>query len=279
MSSRLPFRACVFLVGIVPFTSGCLSFHDYRSVGVLVRDAETKKPISGAEVSLSYPLASSPFAPFGSSGNTGKDGIIHLRAVPNEDTGLRLETTAKGYQPEDQRLSVEAVRKMAPAPWYEFGSARPADLVVELYAEPSFYVELVVPVGFRGLIKTSTDIDETVTCPIGERGFRYAVPTSGEVVIKGPARVLQIYAPAYRCKVADGTVLDSQMDSVKVGFRWLSASGASQFFVVGTELEYQHFLQDVPSEVVAPKSGSGGGGGKGGGRGGHRQSGGDTTSQ
>ena len=64
--------------------------------------------------------------------------------------------------------------------------------------------------------------------------------------------MLQIYAPAYRCKVADGTPLDSQMDSAKVGFRWLSSRGATQYFVVGTEVEYQHFLRDLPSEVMAP---------------------------
>ena len=169
MKSCLPLYAGAFLIGLAPLASGCMSFHDCRSVGVLVRDAETQKPIPGAEVSLSYPLASSPFAPFGSSGHTGKDGVIHLKAVPDEDSGLRMETAARGYLAEDQRLDVGAIKKMAPAPWYEFTSARPADLVVELYSEPSFYVELVVPVGFRGLIKTSPEIDEKTSCPIGER--------------------------------------------------------------------------------------------------------------
>jgi hypothetical protein len=75
-------RLAISLVFLLALAPGCQVLYRYRPLPVLVRDAETKKPIEGADVHLSYPLSRDSLAPFDSSERTDKDGIAHLRAAP-----------------------------------------------------------------------------------------------------------------------------------------------------------------------------------------------------
>jgi hypothetical protein len=54
---------------------GYLSMARSRPVAVLVRDAETKQPIRGAPVHVSYPLAENTLAPAEQTAITAEDGI------------------------------------------------------------------------------------------------------------------------------------------------------------------------------------------------------------
>ena len=45
-----------FLTLALALAPGCQALHPYRPVPVLVRDAETKEPIAGAQVRVSYPF-------------------------------------------------------------------------------------------------------------------------------------------------------------------------------------------------------------------------------
>lgn len=272
-SSHTTFLACpAFLVTIL---SGCQAFQDYRPVAVLVRDIETKTPITGAEVRISYLVASSPFTPYDSVGATGAAGIARLRAAPYGETDLRLDVAANGYLSESQKLKVIAIRHIEPAHWFEKTERRPVDFVVELYAEPEFSIEMVVPLGYRGLIKTEIEIDEGASLPPGQRCFRFEVPSSGNVVGNGPAQLARVLAPSYRAVYADGSPLDGRMDMTKVGCRWLKTEGSYQYFVVGTELEYHRFCQELlAAESREEKSSAGG---KGSGRSARRRRGNDST--
>jgi hypothetical protein len=219
---------------------------------VLVRDAETKKPIPNAEVHLSYPLTRDSLAPCNASAKTAEDGLVRLRAAPYGPYGVQMETTAPGYQPQDLEVSVAAIQEVSPAHLFEKVGLRPANFTVEMYAEPRFAVELVVPDGFHGLIKTESQIDENASCPSGQRCFRYEVPSSNTVLIKGPAILGRVSPSNYQARYAGGNLLGTKMDLVTVGFRWLKRDGKENYFVVGTQSEYDHFRRRLaPNEAGA----------------------------
>src|SRR5579883_2898056 len=113
---------------------GCL-FHVYRPVTVLVRDAETKKPIPGAEVDHSYITMLDPFAPLPSRDTTQADGTAHLVAAPY-DCLSTLTAEAKGYLRETYTVKGSDLRAVDPADWFKARDRRPITFVLEKYAEP-----------------------------------------------------------------------------------------------------------------------------------------------
>lgn len=230
---------------LLAWAPGCQVLYRYRPVAMLVRDAETKEPIAGAEVHLSYPLTRDSLAPFNSSERSGKDGIAHLRAAPFGDFGVRIEASAPGYLPEQQTISTEMIQKIEPARPFEAAERRPPEVVVEMYAEPRFTVELIVPDGYRGPIKTELQVQDDVSVPPGQRCFRYEV-RDGFVQIKGPDVLRRIPALDYRARYAGGTPLTDEMTLSKVGFRWLRRQGKEDCFVVGTQPEYDMQRRTLP---------------------------------
>jgi hypothetical protein len=243
-------RYLPFLVCLLAFMAGCQVLYRYRPVPVLVRDAETKKPIADAEVHLSYPLSRDSLAPFDSSERTGPDGIAHLRAAPYGDFGVRLDASAPGYMAEQQNISTEKIQKIEPAHFFETAERRPPECVVEMYAEPRFTVELIVPAGYRGLIKAEVQIQDDIPVPPGQRCFRYEV-ADGFVQVKGPGVLRRIPPPEYHARYADGTPLANEMTLLKVGFRWLRGEGKEHYFVVGTQPEYDMQRRYAPAEQVS----------------------------
>jgi hypothetical protein len=239
-------RYAMSLVFLLTFASGCQVLYRYRPVPVLVRDAETKKPIADAEVHLSYPLSRDSLAPFDSSERTEADGIAHLRAAPYGDFGVRVDASAPGYLSEQMNLSTESIQHIEPAhPFEETGRRRP--VVVEMYHEPRFTVELVVPTGYRGVIKAEVDMQNEDAAPTGQRCFRYEV-VDGFVKIKGPGVLRRVYPADYRACYADGTPLSGEMTLLKVGFRWLRGNGNEQYFFVGTQPEYDMQRRFAPED-------------------------------
>jgi hypothetical protein len=222
---------------------GCQACYPYRQVSVLVRDAETKKPIAGAEVQISYLLAESSFAPWNSSGNTGENGKVQLRAAPYGELGVEVETLAAGYLKEDKTLPVAAVKAAEPAHFWESSDRHPLAVVVEMYAEPRPVVELVVPTGYRGQIKVAIQVlDEAADHP-GQRSFTYTVSPSGVVDITGPPLLRHVFAPDFRARYADGTPLNRHPDKEgEVGFWWLRSESSYLCFLVGTQSECNEVL-------------------------------------
>lgn len=241
-------RNLVFLLLLFPFAAGCQVMYRYRPLPVLVRDAETKQPLAEAEVHLSYPLSRDSLAPFDSSEKSGADGIAHLRAAPYGDYGVRVEASAKGYLAEQQTISSESIQEMQPPHLFEAVEKRKPELVVEMYAEPQFGVELIVPSGYRGRIKAQVEIHDEMPLPTGQRCLRYNV-VNGSVLVKGPGVVLRrVYPSDYRAVYADGTPLSGEMSLTKVGFRWLSTEHDLQYFLIGTKSEYDMQRRMAPDE-------------------------------
>jgi hypothetical protein len=111
---------------------------------------------------------------------TGDDGITQLQAAQEKDG---FQANAPGYMLEEKSLAVppvEPARLFGPA-------APPAQIVVDMYAGPDPTVELVLPVGYRGLVRTKVHILDDLPGPPGQRLFRYETPESGVVQVTGSA--------------------------------------------------------------------------------------------
>lgn len=233
----------VFLLALMP---GCQVLYRYRPVPVMVRDAETKQPIADAEVHLSYPLSRDSLAPFDYSERTGADGIAHVRAAPYGDFGVRVDASAANYSPQHVTLSTESIQHVEPAHPFEETERRRPEVVVEMYREPRFTIELIVPTGYRGEIKAEVELQDGGTVPPGQRCFRYQV-ADGFVRINGPGVLRRVNPSDYRACYTDGTPL-TETTLLKVGFRWLHGKGNEQYFFVGTQPEYDMQRRFAPDE-------------------------------
>ncbi len=135
MKNGLLIRRLIYGALLLALAAGCQVFRPGRPVSVIALDAETKKPIPGAELRISYPLSPAYRAPAESAGKTGEDGAAILLAA-SADEGLAMEATAPGYLYEQKSLPAEAVPGIQ-NPFFPFGARwRPhaVPLVMELYA-------------------------------------------------------------------------------------------------------------------------------------------------
>jgi hypothetical protein len=267
MRTRRLTRALICAVLPLAIASGCQALYPYRPISVLVRDAETKQPISGAEVLIDYPFTPPSHAPWDSSGTTAADGMARLKAAPaGGDIGV--EARAKGYLFEDTILPPEAVRPGDTAHSAKAVDPHAPTVVLDLYAEPRPTVELVVPNGYRGVVKAELQIQEDAPCPPGQRCFSYEVPASGIISVTGPSLLHRVLD--YRFRYADGTPLTRRASGFDVGSWWLRNEGNTQFFVVGTLSDYEEMRHSDPKQGEdhrSPNGGKGNGRGRRGGRG------------
>ena len=231
---------------------GCQTFGGGQELTVLVRDAETKAPIATAEVYLCQRLKQDEVAPCRSMGLTQADGIARLRAEPVGEHGMQVQAVAQGYLPEKLNLPAEALKKTTARSSHQSAKQRPVDALVEVYREPDFRVELVLPPGYRGLVKAEVQLLDTLPLPQGQRCFRFPVSASGDVLVKGPSLLRRVPPPEFRARYGDGPLLSTTMDAQTVGFRWLKGVGNQHLFVVGNQLDYEALHRQVaPEETQA----------------------------
>lgn len=156
-----------------------------------------------------------------------------------------METTAPGYLLDQKSLSGDLVAIPTHEPFGLFGAKEPppVSLVAELYAEPGPTIELVLPSGYKGLVRVEVRPRDDVPCPPGQRRFRYDVSPSGEVVATGPALLRRL--PNFVASYADGAPLSVKAKDDEVGWRWLKSDGVRETFVVGTLAEFYYYLMCV----------------------------------
>jgi hypothetical protein len=207
-------------------------------VAVLAKDAETGQPIPGAKIRITYPGTTPSFAPWESSGVTGPDGVAHLQAAPYGNFGINLAGQVQGYLFEERDIPIKEVEAIAPAQLFEAVDHRPVNYVVALYADPRPTVELVLPAGYRGLVKADLQPREDIPCPPGQRTFRYNVPSTGAVTVSGPLLLKRVLSANFDLKFADGVALNWTGKDSEIGFWWLKAEGPVQVFFVGTHAEF-----------------------------------------
>jgi hypothetical protein len=224
----------------------------YRQVDVVVRDAETGKPVPAANVRISYPTARSSFAPHEAASTTSPDGVARIDVAPYAESCILLEVGAAGYISYPRDVCAEVLRQTEPDSWFAAKKHPPLQLAVAMLAEPRFCIEWIVPTGFRGLIKAEVKLDDQLQCPPAQRCLRFEVPPSGQVQIAVPGG-LQHYPPAYRARYADGTPLSEDVDALKIGFQWLKRDGDYEYFVVGTRVDFESYRRENSSQRSNPE--------------------------
>jgi hypothetical protein len=256
--------AAVFLAA----ACGCQALHRYRPTPVLVRDADTGKPIPGAEVHISYPLAPVNLAPAPSAATTAGDGVARLRAAPYGEAGVQVSATAAGYLDEEKTLPVSDIEAIQPASLFEKAERRPARVVVEMYAGPQPTVELVVPLGYRGEIRAELCVQENAPRTPGQRSFSAVVQPGGVVRVSGPPLLWRISGPDFRGRFTDGAPISRDAQGADVGLWWLGNDGDVHHLLVGTRQEFDNRRAADLGSGDAPRPGGRRGGGRGGRRGG-----------
>lgn len=237
---------CLFFLFCL--ATGCQTFHGDQTLAVLVRDAETKQPITTAEVYLCQRLKPDEVAPCRSASFTQADGIARVRAEPGGEHGFQVQAVAQGYLPETLDVAADFVKKN-PSPSVE---PSPVDVTVEAYAAPDFSVELILPPGYRGLIKAVVQIQDNLPLAKGQRCFRFPVSATGDVLVQGPPLLRRVPAAAFQARYGNGQLLGTTMDAEKVGFRWLKGAGNQHVFVAGNQVDYEMLHRQVaPEETQA----------------------------
>ena len=245
-------RLICWLLCSVLLLSGCQAFHAYRPIDVEVRDGETKQPIAGVEVKISYPLETDSFAPAESKAITGGDGIAHVQAAPYGRAGIRLDVRGKGYMSEVKYLSVEEVQAIEPAHWFADANRRRSVVVMEMFADPAPMVELIAPVGYRGPIKAEVQVRAELPTTAGQRSFSFPVSASGEAVAAGPALFRQVSSANMRVRFADDRPLTFRAKESALGYWYVKYEGRCYYFFIGTPADYEGYCKsqqnrDTPS--------------------------------
>ncbi|MBN9118770.1 MAG: hypothetical protein J0I06_06360 [Planctomycetes bacterium] len=279
--SRAGRVALLVFVLVVPVT-GCHTFQPSTPLTVHVRDAETQAPVPGATVRL---WRFGPHAEERETGlTTGADGNATTRLAPPDEGGVMVEVTAPNHLTAQTTLPRDVVDALASAKAFHPYTGPPLVATVDVFSGPRPTVELVVPNGFRGLIKAEVRVQADRPWPAGQRTFSYTVPPDGVVRADGPAVFGLSAGPEIVAKFADGTPLATEAKPEDVAFRWLRRDGTTVFYAVGTLAEanaaraamgvggdsaYSSGGSDKPKGGGGGRRGGGGMGGRGGsGRGG-----------
>jgi hypothetical protein len=140
------------------------------------------------------------------------------------------------------------LKSIAAAPPADKNKPHSPDAVVEVYAEPDFSVELVLPPNYRGLIKAEIQVLDNVPLVARQRCFRFPVSASGDVLVRGPTLLRRVPVADIGARYANGPVLGTRMDADTVGFRWLKGTGHLHYFVAGNQLDYEKFHAQLAPE-------------------------------
>lgn len=256
-----------FALLVLSSAPGCQVFHRCRPLSIETRDAETKQPIAGAAVKVSYPLETSVFAPTIARETTGADGIARPNATPYGRAGILVEARRDGYLSEQKFLSVHEVEAIEPVGWFEDVRGRRVNYVMEMFAGPAPAIELVVPSEFRGQIKVKVETKDDIPSASNQRTFRFAVPESGEVVAAGPAVLRHLAPGGIHVLFENGTPISAWAKDSALGYWLLKSEGTTYWLLVGTQQDFNANRLSLRSSERGPGHGGGGSGGKGGRRG------------
>jgi hypothetical protein len=250
MPERRLTRPLLFPLVLALAAPGCL-FNAYRPVTVLVRDAETKQPIHGAKVCLSYtPAMFDVFCPSASEDMTRADGTAHLVAAPHGFPGTSLRAEADGYLWEERQVQASEICQVSLLNWFWMPERRPVTFVLDASPQWSAWVELIVPDGYRGVIKVEVErLAEDRNAP-ARRRFHFQVPPSGILKVSGPSLLGQP-GSHYVARYAGGPPIECfPTADDAVGLRYVGSYMSDLFFVIGTaadaESSYRMFTTKGP---------------------------------
>jgi hypothetical protein len=207
---------------------------------------------------------------------SGADGVAHVHLAPPSEGGVMAEVTGPDHLPAQLTLPYEVVNALASAKPFQPYKGPPLSITVDLFAGPRPTAELVLPPGFRGLVKAEIRVNAEGQWPAGQRAFRYTVPADGVVRVVGPAVFGQGIGPDFTARLADGTQLPKDAKAEEVALRWIRRDGNEVYFAVGTSVDETAARRALGATQVdttpppKPSSQASTGGGRHGGRGGRR---------
>jgi hypothetical protein len=255
--------------------TGCHTIEPSTPIAVHVRDAETHAPLPGAAVRLWR---------YGSHESdreanfvTAADGVAHARIGSPDHGGVMVEVAGPTCLTTQLTLPREVADALATAKPLQPYKGPPLSVDVEVFAGPRPKVELVLPPGYRGVVKAEVRVSQSGQWPAGQRQFSCTVPANGVVRVEGPAVFGHGYGPEVVAKFLNGASCPNEPKDDEVGLRWIRRDGNDIYFAVGTRADEAAArravgsggVDNTPRSASGGRSGGGGGGGRhGGGRGG-----------
>ena len=163
------FARSIFVCVLAAACAGCTILHDFHPTNVTVTDAETGRPIAGADIAVHYLGFILPCIPSSNSTTSSTLGMASFETASN--ISQHWKVTADGYMPVTQYT------------WP--GNESMQNLNFSLYHLPRPQVTLVVPDGYRGWIgiKIKSDDSAIQDGKPGGRSFVYHLPSSGQMEI------------------------------------------------------------------------------------------------
>jgi hypothetical protein len=269
---RIRIRAARFtflaLAAALP-AAGCHTLQPSTPIAVNVRDAETHAPVPDATVRLWRFGAHESDRE--SAFTAGPDGVAHARLAPPDVGGVMVEVTGPNCLSAQVPLPRAVADALATAKPLQPYKGPPLSVDVDVFAGPRPKVELVLPPGYRGVVKAEVRVSESRPWPAGQRLFSYTVPAGGAVRVDGPAVFGHGYGPEVVAKFLNGAPCPSEPKGDEVGLRWIRRDGSDIYFAVGTRADESAARRALGALVADNTGGSEsrdrpGGRGSGGGR-------------
>jgi len=226
--------ACCLLTAAL---AGCGLFREYRPVTIQVIDGETRQPLPGAEVSVSYPNMLDFTAPTPVSGVTDGRGAVTLEV--GEYCNKQLSAERAAYS----QVGRVVLRPGFIAALPREASRRDVHYILELWADPNPVVEFVIPPGYRGPIKARFEPANSQDFQPGQRVFQCRIDEAGRVTVKAPKLVDgNSHSTKFAARCEGGNLLPEGRDSKpdEVALRSVNSGYPNQLtrlFIIGTQVE------------------------------------------
>jgi hypothetical protein len=229
--------AIVPLVLVSIQSSGCGLFNEYRPMHVMVRDAETKEPIAGVEITGMATRMLDVFGPIPPHGTTDASGQATLSA--GLDRGLDLIFEADGYLRKNINSSITA-EDVQSLPKAEDPSR--IDLLINLERDPKATFVLIVPNHYRGLLRIRFEPTEGIE--VAQKAT-YLVPVGpdGRAVVRLPKAICRKEGER---NVAAREVSGKHVkwehhcsEPEKIGLRWVHSTEDTELYIIGSGKEVE----------------------------------------
>ncbi|OWK36529.1 hypothetical protein [Fimbriiglobus ruber] len=201
---------------------------------LLVRDAETKRPVAGVEVEghlLKFMDLAPPKQP---KGATDADGIATLWVC--QERWLNVNTYYDGFVQADQPIQYNPKDFERLPKRGEPTAAGRIDHIVELKPHPSPTFVLIVPEGYRGMLRVRFEVDDNVAVA-RQRFYPVPVDKSGLAVVRYPKAICGqggkrniLVRTVNGKRVPEGYTREAE----EIGLRWVHNTEDTELYLIGT---------------------------------------------
>jgi hypothetical protein len=218
---------------------GC-AVYTLRPVDVVVVDAESGKPVQGAEVGVDYLALFILNRPWPASGKTDSQGKTSLWVANFHDGSENWSASAPDYLPFQSGGMGSDSRNRIPCDLVPpGGSAATGPAVIHLYRKPAARIMVIVPDGYRGPLKIDLHpVPEFMAKEPGARQFTFSASSNGYVGIQATPILLHLNRDI-EARYANGDPIPQAGPSNPnvIALRYVTTEGninMQELYVVGT---------------------------------------------